>query len=999
MGLLAAPSMRPSAAAKWSWWTLARTGQVASSFAAVLAAYFLYWLIVVPLIEPTLDDKPIARATDEQVEAAHENVNSRQREIAQYFPPGSWELKNPAIFESDRARLLFKSLRPLPDGRVELEPCTLLFFSKGEAANPADVKRPIIMRAMKGAIVQFDEPVVLKSVDLSKRELVGAHLIGPIHIYRNPSRPGARDDLEITTRDIEMLKERIWTPHAVQFRLGDNHGSGREMEIILGSSDSAPKGGFRPDTMRTLQLKRDVKMKLLLAGGPMAPRDPAARPDQPGPPLEITCQGKFEFQMQSYSASFHDRVDVLQPNLLGEADQLNCELLTVVFDPHASKPPGAQASAAARSDADVSSLSVKVIQARGSPVTLRSPRRGIDARCAGIDYAPAPAGAIGSFVAMGPGIMQRNTPADTGGNFVASWSREFRFEPDGPQHVARLRGEGSVRFAQMGTITADEIFAWMTNTSPAPAARPAAAPGQSDAWQLERVLAQVFQEKNSASQGPVVVDAPQLYAKTDRLEAWVDRPPAAIPPPLSPSAPASAPKSATVAPEPKRRSPSAPQNPTQRFDVRGGKVQIKLVPDGDQLAVSAATIENHAHLQELTPRPNERPLVVKGDRLHVTEANSEQTRVAVIGNPGQLESGGMTLSGRTIEMERKTNRLWINGPGQMTMPVEQDMNGQPLAKPQSLLVTWKGSMGFQTQTVVFLQGVLAQSEQQFLTTEKLEVTLSRPIDFGRPPGGAPGRPQDRPQLSQMRSYGPTVLKSRDFDERGVQTSTNMLRTFDLAIDQISGAINARGPGSLTRTARGAAPQLGAADSARPQQPAAQRGSNADGFTYLNVVYQDSITGNLHKRQVTFGNTTKTVYGPVKQWEEKLDPDAPGGLGTQGMVLEARQLTVQEMPAKTRRDRGWFELEALGNVVAEGTGFTARGDRLTYAEEKDQIVLRGDGLTEAEFFQEDVGGGPRRESTANELTYWLGAQRLLVTGFKSFSAPVPNNQPQKKPAAK
>ena len=57
-----------------------------------------------------------------------------------------------------------------------------------------------------------------------------------------------------------------------------------------------------------------------------------------------------------------------------------------------------------------------------------------------------------------------------------------------------------------------------------------------------------------------------------------------------------------------------------------------------------------------------------------------------------------------------------------------------------------------------------------------------------------------------------------------------------------------------------------------------------------------------------------------------------------MVLEARQLTVREMPSRTKEKRGWFELEAQGNVVAEGAAFTARGDRLTYSEEKDQIVL-------------------------------------------------------------
>ena len=117
-----------------------------------------------------------------------------------------------------------------------------------------------------------------------------------------------------------------------------------------------------------------------------------------------------------------------------------------------------------------------------------------------------------------------------------------------------------------------------------------------------------------------------------------------------------------------------------------------------------------------------------------------------------------------------------------------------------------------------------------------------------------------------------------------------------------------------------------------------------------------------------------------------------------MVLEARQLTVREMPSRTKAKRGWFELEALGNVVGEGAAFTARGERLTFSEEKDQLVLRGDGLSPAEIFQEDSSGGPRRESSANELTYWLGMQRALVDGVQVDSkrrVPGPPQKPEEK----
>ena len=58
---------------------------------------------------------------------------------------------------------------------------------------------------------------------------------------------------------------------------------------------------------------------------------------------------------------------------------------------------------------------------------------------------------------------------------------------------------------------------------------------------------------------------------------------------------------------------------------------------------------------------------------------------------------------------------------------------------------------------------------------------------------------------------------------------------------------------------------------------------------------------------------------MPDWGATLKADDLASLGPQGMVLEARQLTVREMPSRTKQKRGWFELEALGNVVAEGRG--------------------------------------------------------------------------------
>jgi hypothetical protein len=995
MALASATTSRSAGLLGILWSRLSRWGQIAGSFVAVVSAYVLYWLIAVPLIEPSLEQKVVARTPDEQVDEARGAVNARQRDVAQYFAADAWELGNPAIWQSEQTRLLFKTMTPLADGTVELKPCTLLFFPKGSAAP----RKPVIMRAAQGAIIKFDQPIDLKSVDLSKRELIGGRLPGAIVIHRDATAPGADDELHITARDVEMHKDRVWTPHPVQFRFGRNHGSGRDMEIQLtADEETEARGGFRAGTMRTLQLKRDVKMQLATSAATRPGAPPAQQPADP--PLDVTCQGMFQFDMQNYGASFHQEVNVLRPNLVGEADQLNCEVLTVLFDPRAPKPAVAPGAAPPVAGSQLSSLQVRMIRATGNPVTLRSPRQGIYARCRGFDYAPAPGGATGNFLAMGPGIMQRNLPGDPSGRYDAVWAREFRFEPAGAQHVASLRGAATVRFAQMGKITADEILAWVTakpTAASASAARPPGALPSGEGWQFERVVAQVSPDKMGGSQGPVVIDSPQLLGTTDRLEAFVERPVATAAGAGAQAANAPTAGQQGAAAPSARRSPPMSQTPGRRFDVKGRSIQIKLVPVGDQLAVSDAAIDRQAHLEELTERPGEKPLVVDGDRLLVKAANAEDTHVTVVGNPGKLAAAGMTLEGGAIEMQRNIDRLWIDGPGRMTMPVAQDLNGRPIERPQVLTVDWKGGMDFLSNTVVFSQLVEAQSGHQFLNTEKLAAVLSRPIDFANPRGLNVTQPADRPQLAQVRCHGKAVLKSREVDERGVQTAFDLMHVYDLGIDQVTGAIDGRGPGTVTHVARGMNRALAARAAAPGQQAAPPRAPAGDQLTYLNVAFQNSIKGNINRREITFGDATKTVYGPVPHWDATLKADDLASLGPQGMVLEAKQLTVREMPSRTKDKRGWFELEALGNVVGEGAAFTARGERLTFSEEKDQLILRGDGLSPAEVFQEDASGGPRRESSANELTYWLGARRALATGIKSFEGALP--APPRKPVEK
>ena len=228
------------------------------------------------------------------------------------------------------------------------------------------------------------------------------------------------------------------------------------------------------------------------------------------------------------------------------------------------------------------------------------------------------------------------------------------------------------------------------------------------------------------------------------------------------------------------------QTSGRRFDVKGRNIQIKLVPNGDQLAVSDATIERQAHLEELTERPGEKPLVVAGDRLIVKSANAEDTRVTVTGNPGRLAAAGMTLEGGAIEMQRNIDRLWIDGPGRMTMPMTQDLNGRPIERPQLLTVIGRAAWTFSPTRSSSRRTSRAQSGHQLLNTGKLAGGAQPPDRLCQSARSRTAR--NRPIVRNLPRCVVTVrrvLKSREFDERNVQTSFDLMHAFDLGIDQVT----------------------------------------------------------------------------------------------------------------------------------------------------------------------------------------------------------------------
>ena len=134
--------------------------------------------------------------------------------------------------------------------------------------------------------------------------------------------------------------------------------------------------------------------------------------------------------------------------------------------------------------------------------------------------------------------------------------------------------------------------------------------------------------------------------------------------------------------------------------------------------------------------------------------------------------------------------------------------------------------------------------------------------------------------------------------------------------------------------------------------------------------------------MTFHDQVRTSYGPVDNWDAMLTSENPDQLGPQGATVRCDQLSVVQMllPVGGRRA---VELEALGNAVAENTTFPALGNRITYAEAKDLLILEGDGLSDAELWRQLRAGDPASKFAAKKIWYWPKTNHLSVDGARSL----------------
>ncbi|MGL4593399.1 MAG: hypothetical protein ACRCUY_01575, partial [Thermoguttaceae bacterium] len=288
------------------------------SFFLILALYFVYGWVAVPMILPNNTDGEKNWPVPNDAE-----IHGEIAPMLFLFSEDSWERDSNSqlhLLQLGSTVVLFRE--DTIEGNVaKLSPCTILFLSSDPELSDAEkYRQAIILRTSDHARLEFSGELNLSKFPLPQMQ--GGTLVGPVTISSDMSSPDSEDDFFMASENVTFSETpaltTISTLKDVVFRFGQHSGEGTNLLVNL--TPSNPKdlksakelGRMKLETLRFLNL---------------------AFPDQGN--INIVCQREFQFVAnppeQNWIASFHGKVEAVRTNLQGEKDVLNAEELRVSF--------------------------------------------------------------------------------------------------------------------------------------------------------------------------------------------------------------------------------------------------------------------------------------------------------------------------------------------------------------------------------------------------------------------------------------------------------------------------------------------------------------------------------------------------------------------------------------------------------------------------------------------------------------------------------------------
>ena len=761
-----------------------------------------------------------------------------------------------------------------------------------------------------------------------------AKLLGDIIVRSDMQEPGPQDDLLVKTRDLYMNQDLIRTPEEVEMRLGPHWGRGKELEIRLVAIERGESSTTGPDIggIDTLEIVQNVAAQLAIDQTTLLGEKTRS---QETPPIEIRSEGRFKFEFSTNVVSFVDKVRLEQVFSNGQKNRLLCDALNLYLasatDTVLNVPTDRASTSLAGRARTLTTLMPGTIEAHGTdltPVELSVETHAATARCGllrvelesqrvtfssqeeveltyqGTEvHAPlvqyqAPAEEsghrIGTLLAAGNGWLK--TAANAPQQFELRWTdgvnlRHFQGKP-----VLTVRGRPRMILAGR-RLWADDLELVL---------RERAVNGTEN----DLLPADIVPERMTA-QGHVDIDSAQLSGKVNELKVDVQYLPSGL-----------------VLGDAAGNNGQA----TSALLTRGGAGGARSYRiDGDTLNIGVMVREGEPQVSSLdvrgelefredsTSRVGAQPLIVHGNELQIRNAETTSARISLRGQPATINAAGMSIQAVELQVNRGTSAADIDAPGKLSIPIQRDLQGQLLAQPEQLEITWRGGMNLENDRVTFRGNVEAHTANGQLNTERLVAVLSDAIHFD-------GTTQaSQTQLTQLECWEGVAARFVQRDTTGI-TSINKMTLDSIRANQVTGEVAGNGPGwmesvHLSTGQMPGGPAASFADVTPTTNFTSVAVKNPDQrLRYLRVEFIRGLKGDLNQRRMSVLGDVKCVYGPVDSWEQTLPTQIQGTPAPGTVYIECQQLEVAESPtARLQRDSrsGAIELKAEEKVIIEG----------------------------------------------------------------------------------
>lgn len=501
--------------------------------------------------------RPAAGVERTPFNGVHKDIPSPDIDLATRFLPGvHWAADAKYVVHNGKAVLFFNEWKRVDDGKaIELKPFAMLYPPKAD--KPADAPLTILGDA---AVLQV-EGAIDDITTSDPGRIIGGRMPGMVQL-RGP------DGLDLLGSDFYFDEKslKVWSDGEVAFTQGLHSGRGKGVTLEL-FRVGAPEAfeSVAVSGVRTVRLRSDVEMDLRVGddGGPFGAlagdstkaeaKPEAEKPKEEPLPTRVTCEGMFSFDLETNLVTFEKNVIAQRATAGGgAADTLQCDTMTVVFEP--TTPEGKQAHAERWAKVNAGTLteddgfqatdgelSVVSLMASGKNVVFRSPSNELVAHLEELLYdaktgttslkkngmvtATQGASTLASpeiviepveggpprLGCVGQGWMTHQDPPGQIA-MTARWSKGLqRLRAAGGLDLIRLTGDVQVRQPQESfVLVGDEVELWLDpneGEEAAGATRPAA-----------MVASGRMEPRTLVAVGNVKLDSPELRANAKRLD-------------------------------------------------------------------------------------------------------------------------------------------------------------------------------------------------------------------------------------------------------------------------------------------------------------------------------------------------------------------------------------------------------------------------------------------------------------------------------------------------